>query len=73
MPPVTQFVGNNAEVVCYGDVAIIRGSYEMSLSVPDLPEPVRDVGSYLEVRERQPDGRWLLARDIFNSDLPPAE
>ena len=73
LPPVTEFIGKLDEVLCYGDVAVVRGSYEMSMAIPDLPEPMRDVGSFLEVRERQPDGRWLLARDIFNSDLPLPE
>ena len=73
LPPVTDFVGRYDEVVCYGDVAVIRGGYEMSMAIPDLPEPMRDVGSFMEVRVRQPDGRWLLSRDIFNTDLPIPE
>ncbi len=29
-----------------------------------------DTGKYLVVWRAQPDGRWLIADDIFNSDLP---
>lgn len=29
-----------------------------------------DTGKYLVVWRGQPDGRWLIADDIFNSDLP---
>jgi ketosteroid isomerase-like protein len=28
------------------------------------------MGKYLEIRKRQPDGSWLVAADIFNSDKP---
>ncbi len=41
---------------------------------PELPEgaaePVQDRGKYVEIRRKQADGAWLIAVDIFNSDLP---
>ncbi len=73
MPPITDFTGENHEVMLFGDVAVIRGRYQMSFTVPDAPEPIQDVGSFLEVRQRQADGRWLLARNVFNTDLPMPE
>lgn len=30
---------------------------------------IEDAGKMLEIWRRQPDGRWLLARDIWNSDI----
>lgn len=73
LPPITSFAFENHEIMMFGDVAIVRGTYEMTLAVPGVPEPVRDVGSYMELRHQQPDGRWLLARDVFNTDLPLPE
>ena len=73
LPPVTAFVGTIDEVAGHGDMAFVRGRFEMTLDIPGVPEPVTDVGSFIEIRERHPDGRWLLARDIFNSDLPAPE
>lgn len=70
LPPISAFSGQHDEIACFGDVAILRGSYEMTLAIPGIPEPIRDVGSYMEIRERQADGRWLLTRDIFNTDMP---
>ena len=34
---------------------------------------VPDAGKYLEIRRRQPDGRWLLSHDMFSSDSPESE
>ena len=58
------------EIVGEGDLACVIGQYRMSLENPETGGTMDDVGSFIEVRERQEDGRWLLARDIFNSDLP---
>jgi ketosteroid isomerase-like protein len=54
-----------------GNLAYVRGRYEMSLAVEGAPEPVPDRGKFVEIRRKQPDGRWLIAVDIFNSDLAP--
>jgi len=32
------------------------------------PGPIEEIGKYLEIRKRQPDGSWLLIVDISNSD-----
>ena len=73
LPPVTAFVGMTDEIVGRGDMAFVRGRFEMTFDIPGVPEPVTDVGSFIEIRQRQPDGQWLLARDIFNTDLPAPE
>ena len=59
------------EVEGIGELAFVRGRYSMTLEPEGAPGPVNDEGKYIEIRERQPDGSWLLARDIFNSDLAP--
>ncbi len=58
------------EVEVRGDLAIVRGRYLLRGSGAD--GPIEDTGKMLEVWRRQQDGRWLLARDIWNSDLPAA-
>ena len=73
LPPIASFEWENHEIMIFGDVAVIRGTYRMTMTIPGAPEPVLDVGSYLEVRHQQADGRWLLARDVFNTDLPLPE
>jgi ketosteroid isomerase-like protein len=32
-------------------------------------KPINDRGKYLEVWEKQPDGKWKCVADMWNSDL----
>lgn len=72
-PTFTSFDFDVAEIIGEGSLAFVRGQYRLTLEVPGAPGPIEDVGSFIEIREKQADGRWLLARDIFNSDLPAPE
>ncbi|HKY61624.1 MAG TPA: DUF4440 domain-containing protein [Gemmatimonadota bacterium] len=56
------------EVEVRGDLAIVRGRYR--LRGVGVAGPVEDTGKMLEIWRKREDGRWLLARDIWNSDLP---
>jgi ketosteroid isomerase-like protein len=66
-PPVASFVLTIDDVGGSGDVAYVRGTYRMTMAVEGAPA---DTGKYIEIRRRQADGTWLLAADIFNSNLP---
>ncbi len=68
-PKVTEAEFAVHEVNGRDDVAYVTGGYEMTLVPDGAPEPIQDTGKYIEIRFKQPDGRWLLARDIFNSNL----
>ncbi|MEE4208714.1 MAG: nuclear transport factor 2 family protein, partial [Parvularcula sp.] len=57
------------EISINGDRAIVRGRSCVFIPLDDNQIGV-DIGKFLEVRRRQPDGRWLVSHDIFNSDLP---
>jgi uncharacterized protein (TIGR02246 family) len=50
------------------DMCASVGRYSMTFP-GDAPP---DRGKFIEVWTRQSDGSWLIADDIFNSDLPPA-
>jgi len=67
-PRATRFENEIQHIEGRADLAHVRGTYSMTLQPQGAPGPVEDVGKYLEVRRRQPDGSWLLALDIFNSD-----
>ena len=71
-PPITDMQFDIVEVGGAGDIAYVYGKYSMTMT-PEGEEPVQDIGKYIEVWKRQPDGSWKVALDIFNSDLPLAE
>jgi uncharacterized protein (TIGR02246 family) len=72
-PPITEFKVTDVRVEGHGDVAYAHGVYELTMTPPGAPRPVKDTGKYLDVRKKQKDGRWLYSVDMFNSDLAPAK
>jgi ketosteroid isomerase-like protein len=57
------------EVAKSGDLACVSGTYEVTMNDPS-GKPINDRGKYVEVWEKQADGKWKCATDIWNSDLP---
>ena len=68
-PPLGDMAFLDIEVSGTGDLAYASGHFTMSFA-PDGENYIEDHGSFLEVRERQEDGRWLVIKDIFNSSAP---
>jgi len=82
-PPLTDFNLNSVKIEGRDDLAYVLGTYRMTFEPAGVPlgkfkldedklagESVTDSGKYVEIRRRQKNGRWLIAVDIFNSDLP---
>ncbi|MEE9230166.1 MAG: DUF4440 domain-containing protein [Acidobacteriota bacterium] len=61
------------EIDGHGDIAYARGTYAETFTVGGVPEPIENVGKNLSILRKQPDGSWLIAVWIWNSDLPPPE
>jgi len=59
------------EVAKSGDLACLSGTYDLTMNDPS-GKPVNDHGKYVEVWEKQPDGKWKCGTDIWNSDLASA-
>jgi ketosteroid isomerase-like protein len=59
------------EVAKSGDLACLSGTYEVTMNDPS-GKAVNDHGKYVEVWEKQADGKWKCGTDIWNSDLPAA-
>jgi uncharacterized protein (TIGR02246 family) len=57
------------EVAKSGDLACVSGTYEET-TTDASGKPVNDRGKYVEVWEKQADGKWKCGADIWNSDLP---
>jgi ketosteroid isomerase-like protein len=60
------------EVARSGDLAYLIGTYQLT-SKDAHGKPVSDNGKFVEVWKKQPDGKWKVVADIFNSDLPVAQ
>jgi uncharacterized protein (TIGR02246 family) len=57
------------EVAKSGDLVCLTGTYEMTVNDAS-GNPINDRGKYVEVWEKQKDGKWKCGIDIWNSDLP---
>ena len=51
-----------------GAMAWVSGTYELTMNDAS-GKPMNDRGKYLEVWEKQADGSWKCAADMWNSDL----
>ena len=54
----------------FGDFAFVRGDFSATLTPKAGGEPTLDTGKWMGLWQRQADGSWKIAADIFNSDLP---
>jgi ketosteroid isomerase-like protein len=60
------------ETVIDGNLAYQRGSFTAS-GFPKAGGPTRTIsGSFLRIYRRQPDGSWVMTRDMFNNAGPPS-
>ena len=51
-----------------GEMAWVSGTYKLTMNDAS-GKPINDRGKYLEVWEKQTDGNWKCAADMWNSDL----
>ncbi len=55
-----------------GDLAYEQGTYSVTTIPPGMSAPMTEKGKFIVVWKKQADGTWKVARDIWNSDMPPA-
>jgi uncharacterized protein (TIGR02246 family) len=60
----------NREVFLGGEWATEVAGFEWALVPVTGGPPVTDRGSYMQVWHREPDGRWLFSREVWNSSAP---
>ena len=61
------------EVLIGGAWATEVAGFEWTLAPVAGGPPVIDRGSYIQVWHREPDGRWLFSREVWNSKSAPPE
>ncbi len=60
----------NRELFVGGDYATEVAQFVWTLVPVGGGPQVVDRGSYLQVWRRQPDGRWVFSREVWNSTIP---
>lgn len=60
----------NREVLIGGEWATEVAAFEWALVPVAGGPPVIDRGSYVQVWHREPDGRWLFSREVWNTTSP---
>lgn len=60
------------EVIPMGDLVTEIGTYKVSMSSPDMGQPMADKGKYLTIWEKQADGTLKIKVETWNSDTDPA-
>ena len=53
------------EVIVKGDWAFRRGTFEMTVSPVAGGEQMQDMGSFIDIWQRQPDGSWKIYWNIL--------
>jgi ketosteroid isomerase-like protein len=66
---VISWKATKVEVAKSGDLGFVSGTYELTMNDAS-GKPVNDRGKYVEVWEKQADGKWKCGTDTWNSDLP---
>ncbi len=69
-PPMSDFGLTPIDIDGRGDLAYGRGTYSLTIAASGKVPAMPDHGKYVEIRRKQPGGSWLMAVDIFNSDMP---
>ena len=59
----------SSDVQASGDFVVETGSYEQTVQ-PKTGKAFHDVGKYVVVWKKQPDGSLKIFREIYNTDLP---
>jgi ketosteroid isomerase-like protein len=61
---------SRAEVASSGELGYVYGTYSLAIQDPKSGAPVRDTGKFVEIWNKQADGKWKCIVDTYNSDLP---
>lgn len=59
------------DVHASGDIVYEVGTFRQSIIMPGAEEPLEQIGKYVNIWRRQPDGKLKIAVEIYNSDTDP--
>ncbi|MHC1775139.1 MAG: DUF4440 domain-containing protein [Lentimicrobium sp.] len=70
---VTSFKANTISVTSSGNSVTEIGTFEISFAIKGSDQPMKDVGKYLTIWEKQKDGSLKIKTEIWNTDKYPCE
>lgn len=59
------------ELYTCGDLVYEMGTYTMSMKIPAMAQPYKDIGKYITIYEMQDDGSLKIKVETWNSDINP--
>ena len=68
---ILSFKVSTKKVIIKRDLIVEIGTYNMSMKIPTMDEPLTDIGKYLTVWEKQKDGSLKIKADTWNTDQNP--
>src|ERR1051325_6052518 len=68
-PTITKFTVTKDEVTGVGDLAYLRGTYSIDVTMPDK-STAHENGTAIEIHRKQADGSWPYSRLIWHSSEP---
>lgn len=69
----TSLTVSNRELLLGGDYATEIAQFEWVLKSVEGGPAVTDLGSYMQVWHREPNGHWLFTGEVWNSMAPPGK
>jgi uncharacterized protein (TIGR02246 family) len=67
---VTEYIQDFKEIKIIGDWAFEWGTYQGEAISMEGGETIKQSGKLMRILKRQPDGSWVVARSIWNTDGP---
>lgn len=68
---IKSFESTPTEAWSAGDQVIEIGTFEITLDMPGMPDPIEDHGKYMTVYARQTDGSLKIKAETWNTDVDP--
>jgi uncharacterized protein (TIGR02246 family) len=70
---IKSFSSDPTNVWAVANQVVEIGVYKIAIDMPGAPETIEDVGKYMTVYVREPDGSLKIKAETWNTDMNPME
>lgn len=70
---IKSFESDPTDVWAVANQVVEIGIYKIALDMPGAPETIEDVGKYMTIYVREPDGSLKIKAETWNTDMNPME